>query len=428
LDKITRDLAEHLQACSEDEEVPVIIKYREGVVATRAVIRGVQPTYRYSLFRGAATRVRARDVEAISREPAIEKVYQDLPVHTCLDVSVPLVSVPPVWEAGYSGRGIKVAIVDTGIDPAHPDFRGRIAATTYFKGSSYADDNGHGTHVAGILAGSGAASGGRYRGVAPEASLYIAKVLDADGNGLMSDVMAGIEWAVEQRVRVINLSLGGAGPCDGSDALSETCDVAVEAGYVVCVAAGNAGPGARTVGPPGCGRLLITVGASTDGDELADFSGRGPTIDGRTKPDLLFPGMGIVSCRARDTSIGRVIDDYYLETSGTSMATPHAAGVAALLLGAKPDLSPAQIKDALMKTAVSLGLDGNAQGSGRADAYLAYLSQVGPPPPPPPPTPPPPPPPPTPPPPTPTPPPTPPPADGCLELIRGIFSPRRSEQ
>ncbi len=405
MDRITRGLAEHLQTCSEDEEVPVIIKYREGVVAARAVIRGVQPTFRYSLFRGAATRVRAGDIEALSREPSIERVYRDLPVHTCLDVSVPLVSVPRVWEAGYTGRGIKVAVVDTGIDSAHPDFSGRIAATTYFNGSSPADENGHGTHVAGILAGSGATSGGRYRGVAPEASLYIARVLDAHGDGLMSHVMAGIEWAVEQRVQVINLSLGGAGPCDGSDALSETCDAAVEAGYVVCVAAGNAGPGASTVGPPGCGRLVITVGASTDSDQVADFSGRGPTSDGRTKPDLLFPGAGIISCRARGTSIGRVIDDYHVETSGTSMATPHAAGVAALLLEARANLSPAQLKDILMNTAVSLGLDGNAQGSGRADAYQAYLGQAGP----------------TPPPPSPTPPSPPSSAEGCRELIRKIF-------
>ncbi len=395
--KITRSLAEEMKARSQEEEIPVIVKYREDVVRARAfIVRGVEPTYQYRMLRAAAMKAKVKDIEALEQDPAIERVWPDLPVHTCLDFSVPLIKAPQVWTAGYRGRGIKIAIVDTGIDPDHPDFAGRIAATAHFIGNSFLDDNGHGTHVAGIAAGNGAASGGKYRGVAPEATLYIAKALDANGDGMMSDAMAGIEWAVEQRVHVIGLSLGGEGPCDGTDALSETCDVAVEAGYVVCVAAGNAGPGARTVGPPGCARQVITVGASTDDDQVLSFSARGPTSDGRVKPDLLFPGVNIVSCRARGTSKGRVINEYYTETSGTSMATPHAVGAAALLLEAKPGLTPAQVKDLLMKTAVDLGLAPNTQGSGRGDIYQAYLGEEGPPSPP-------------------------PGGEGCGELIRQLF-------
>jgi serine protease AprX len=199
----------------------------------------------------------------------------------------------------------------------------------------------------------------------------------------MSEVIAGLEWAVQQRVKVINLSLGGVGPCDGSDALSTACDAAVDQGVMVCVAAGNYGPGASTVGPPGCARNVLTVGACSTQDVIPSFSARGPTSDGRVKPDVLLPGVDIVACRAQNTSMGMPVDALYAKASGTSMATPHAAGLAALLLQAFPDLTPAQLKERLMNTAKDLGQDANAQGKGRADAYQAYLgSSVTPPPPP----------------------------------------------
>jgi subtilisin family serine protease len=203
----------------------------------------------------------------------------------------------------------------------------------------------------------------------------------------MSEVMAGLEWAVEQGVQVINLSLGGLGPCDGTDALSTTCDAAVDRGVLVCVASGNYGPGASTIGPPGCARKVLTVGACTKEDAIASFSGRGPTSDGRIKPDILVPGVDIVSCRAHDTSLGDPVDALYTTSSGTSMAAPHATGICALLLEAFPNLTPAELKARVMDTALNLGLDSNTQGSGRADAFQAYegTPSTSPPPPPPPP-------------------------------------------
>jgi len=225
--------------------------------------------------------------------------------------------------------------------------------------------------VAGAAAGSGAASGGRYRGVAPGATLYIAKSLDDHGSGMMSDVMAGIEWAVAQRVHVIGLSLGSEGPADGSDALSQTCDIAVQLGVVVCTAAGNAGPRKSSVGAPGVAQEVITVGATSDNDAVLNFSGRGPTQDNRPKPDVCFPGQNIISCRARGSSVGQVIDDYYTEMSGTSMAAPQAVGAVALILQRRPDLTPAQVKEILKQTAVNIGGDINAQGNGRADLLRA---------------------------------------------------------
>ncbi|MBI4299940.1 MAG: S8 family serine peptidase, partial [Chloroflexi bacterium] len=161
------------------------------------------------------------------------------------------------------------------------------------------------------------------------------------------------------------------GVTDGSDPLSLTCDAAVARGAVVCAAAGNDGPRGGSIGSPGAARNVITVGASTDSDQLADFSSRGPTADGRVKPDLLMPGYGIISCRARGTNMGHVIDEFYTEASGTSMATPHASGTVALLLEAKPDLNPAQVKNVLIRSCVNLGLPPNSQGAGRVDAYRA---------------------------------------------------------
>lgn len=376
--KLTRSVVRAMNAVDNQDKIPIIVKYREGLVTTRAFVDGARPKYHYGFFRGAAWDARPREVATLAAAPEIERIWLDLPVHTCLDSATARVNAPQAWNLNYTGQGIRIAIIDTGIDASHPDFQGRIATGVNLRGGSYLDDCGHGTHVAGAAAGSGAASGGRYRGVAPAATLYIAKALDADGSGMMSDVMAGVEWAVSQRVHIIGLSLGSDGPGDGTDALSETCDMAARAGIVVCTAAGNSGPRRSSVGAPGVARNVITVGASSDDDTVLDFSGRGPTQDGRSKPDVCFPGDNIISCRARGASVGRVIDDYYTEMSGTSMATPQAVGAVALILQRRPELKPAQVKEILKQTAVSMGADINAQGMGRADVLRAIQSNMSP--------------------------------------------------
>ena len=385
-----------ISALPSEEVVPVIVKYTSASLMAAGLVEGLalspealarfaeeilKPwreaiSRHFRLIPATALRVKAGELKALEEDPRVEAIWPDKPVYALLDVSVPLIRAPQVWEKGFTGRGIKVAVVDTGIDYEHPDFSGRILAYTSFVGGDGKDDHGHGTHVAGIIAGSGEASGGKYRGVAPEALLLSAKVLRADGSGMMSDVMAGIEWAVEQGAKVINLSLGSPGPCDGTDALSAMCDAAVRAGVVVCAAAGNDGPAPGTIGSPGCAREVITVGASDDYDQVASFSSRGPTADGRVKPDILFPGVGIVSCRAGGTSMGNPVDDFYTSASGTSMATPHASGVAALLLQAYPDLTPAQVKARMMDSALNLNLDPNTQGAGRGDALAALEAEI----------------------------------------------------
>jgi serine protease AprX len=367
--KIASALADQLSAPGAPQEHRIIVRYKADVtVASRPLAaRGVQARH-FMLLPAAAMRASASQVRELAASDAVERIWPDLRVYTCLDTTAMQIRAPQVWNAGYTGRGVSVAVVDTGIDPGHPDFAGRIMAMHDLTGEGVRDVHGHGSHVAGIVAG----AGNRYKGIAPEASLYVAKVLHQDGSGYMSEVMAGLEWAVQQGVQVINLSLGGIGPCDGTDALSTTCDAAVDRAVMVCVASGNYGPGASTVGPPGCARKVLTVGACSKEDAIASFSARGPTSDGRVKPDILMPGIDIVSCRAQGTSMGTPVDALYTKSSGTSMATPYATGVCALLLEAFPALTPAQLKSRLMDTALDLGLDDNAQGSGRGDAYQAY--------------------------------------------------------
>ncbi len=401
-------LRPQVRAMDAAEPLRVIVKYRDSVLlsAIEAII-GVPAAHQilFRLISASALSIPSSAVNALAERDEVEMIWYDEPVHTMLDVSVPLIGAPSVWQAGFTGKGIRVGVVDTGIDPNHLDFAGRIAQMKDFTGEGPVDNNGHGTHVAGIIGGTGAASDGRYKGVAPECTYYTAKVLRGNGSGSTSDVMAGIEWAVQQGVQVINMSLGSDGACDGTDALSVLCDEAVRRGIVMCIAAGNAGPSASTVGSPGCAKTVITIGATTKSDQVASFSSRGPTSDGRVKPDVCFPGSSIVACRAGGTSMGMPVDSYYTSASGTSMATPHATGACALLLQAKPGLSPQQIKDTLMNTAKDLQLDPNTQGKGRSQVFAAYQSALGQTP-------------------TPTPPPVPtptPPGDGCLSIVKGLL-------
>ena len=378
--KLTQGLLRGMSQVKADERVPIIVLYKptRRVMRHRERVRGLTESYSYHLRPFVHMHAIPEAIRRLQDDPDIVKIYEDLPVHAYLDTSVPHIQVPRLWDEGLNGEGVRIAIIDTGIDAGHPDFEGRIVDTADFTGEGPEDGHGHGTHCASIAAGSGASSEGKYRGVAPQASIYTAKVLRSDGSGMMSDVMAGIDWAVDQGIQIISLSLGGPGPCDGNDALCKLCDAAVEQGAVIVVAAGNDGPGAYTVGSPGCARNVITVGASTDQDRVALFSSHGPTVDGRLKPDILLPGTNIVAARAEGTSLGTVVNQYYISASGTSMATPHAAGVCALLLQANPDLTPEEIKSRLTATAVDLGDTPYAQGKGRVDAWKAQHASVQP--------------------------------------------------
>lgn len=296
-----------------------------------------------------------------------------------LDHNLVQVAAPQAWRSGYTGQGVRVAVLDTGADFNHPDLVGQVVARADFstEGGDAVDRDGHGTHVASLIAGTGAAARGERRGVAPDADLLIGKVLGDDGFGSESQVIAGMEWAAPQ-ADVVNMSLGGDEPSDGTDPMSLALDaLSREHGTLFVVAAGNDGT-YWPITAPAAAASALTVGAVDDQDRLADFSSRGPLVGSRAaKPELVAPGVEILAARAAGTTMGRPLDARYTAASGTSMATPHVAGAAALLAQRHPDWSGEQIKAALVGAAEPLpGADAYDVGAGRLHAARALSGAV----------------------------------------------------
>ena len=348
---------------------------RQGIPLT------VQRTFGY-LLHGVVVSLPAGDVGHLAGLPGVSGVYPDRQVHLELAESVALIGADQVWplldanNQAVTGQGVSVAVIDTGIDYTHPDLGGCFGPgckvsggyDLYNNDADPLDDNGHGTHCAGIVA-----ANGILKGVAPGASLYAYKVLSAYGTGNVSVIIAGIERAADpdqdpataDAVDIISMSLGLPGAPD--DPWPLAVDAAVEQGIVVAVSAGNSGPLYESVESPGLAQLSLSVGAVDKTDQIAPFSSRGPIpgYDGWLKPDLLAPGVDIVS-----TYLGEI----YASSSGTSMAAPHAAGAAALVKQMHPRWTPEMIQVSLMNTAVDLGLDVHTQGAGRLQVDRAVAA------------------------------------------------------
>lgn len=365
---------------TDTEEIPVLIRYNKECPKEdrnnlfESCNSGAHNHLKEDLpiINSAKGHLTPEKIKEVRTHQAVEKIYYDREVTAFLDIADPSTGAEKIRQSRHlSGRGVTIAVLDTGIYP-HMDLttpENRIIAFhDLINGETQPyDDNGHGTHCAGDAAGNGVASDGKYIGPAPEASLVGVKVLDAAGGGSLSTIIEGIQWCIENKdtydIDIINLSLGAeALESFRDDPLSMAAQEAWHQGIVVCAAAGNSGPAPATIGTPAINPFIITVGASHDqttidrsDDTIAEFSSRGPTIDGFIKPDIYAPGTDIISLLAPDSTSAKeyaehIIDENYMQMSGTSMATPICAGVVALMLEASPDLSPNDVKSILQMT------------------------------------------------------------------------------
>jgi serine protease AprX len=322
----------------------------------------------------------------------IKKIYLDRKVKAHLDISTPTTRANQIWSFGNQGEGVTIAIIDTGIAP-HPDLGSRIIAfhDVINKKAQPYDDNGHGTHCAGCAAGNGSKSNGKYKGSAPKASLVGVKVLNQFGEGRISDLIAGVDWCIQQHekynIRILSLSLGSETNSSSlDDPLCQIVEQAWNKGLVVVAAAGNNGPKEQSITTPGISPQIITVGATNtkrtaqrEDDQIATFSSRGPTPDGWIKPDIVAPGHEIISLRSKGSFLDLLmfynrVGSHYFSLSGTSMATPIVAGIVALLLEKKPELTPDEVKDILLNHTYPLDEPEHAAGKGLVDAITAYQS------------------------------------------------------
>lgn len=326
----------------------------------------------------------------------IKAVYQNTHITAQMNNAKKIVNWDNPHEKGVNGKDITIAILDTGIAPIE-DFtkpRNRIIGFKDFinnKTAAY-DDNGHGTHVAGIAAGNGIRSNGRYCGIAYESNLVGVKILDKAGKGNASNVLAGIQWIIDNKskynIRIANLSIGSP-TTTSTDPLVKAVNAAWDKGIIMTIAAGNNGPKSGTITSPGISKKAITVGSSDDNQSVTiwgttqeNFSGRGPTLECIIKPDIIAPGADIVSCLTptpytdQNSDELKVVDDYYLKLSGTSMSTPIVCGAIALLLQKNPNLTPDDVKYMLKFSTTDLGYSQNQQGWGLLD-IKKLLSKEG---------------------------------------------------
>lgn len=397
-DKLFESLSQEMDKAKDEDELSVIIVFNEKVnevkqSAMKNVLGSYKTKYEYKNIPAVAMKLSKKQINELSKLDIVNHIEYDEEVKAVMDTADYWCGTEEARNdfnvdgnrdgnnSSYSKDDVVVAVIDTGIDGNHVDLDGQkiIGWKDYVGNQSSAyDDHGHGTHVSGMVAGEGDGNS-NYKGVAEGAALVGVKVLDSQGSGSMSDVAAAIDWCVTNKnvygIDVINMSLGTSGSSDGTDAASLAVNNAVNNGIIVLVAAGNSGSSKYTIGSPGAAEKSITVAAMADvgegGFNLTDFSSRGPTADGRMKPDISAPGYNI-NAPAANTTNG------YAVKSGTSMATPFTAGTVALMLDANPNLTPTQVRNILNSTAEDWGPNGQDvdYGYGRLNGYQA-VKQAG---------------------------------------------------
>ncbi|QNP68997.1 S8 family serine peptidase [Streptomyces roseirectus] len=364
-----------MKTAARDPFAGLAVRERRALPAVDGEAFAVSGAATPALWKAVTGRASARTADGASAPVRpITRVWLDAKVRASLAESVPRIGAPALWKSGQTGKGVTVAVLDSGVDETHPDLKGVEVTQKNFSGAPDVKDRyGHGTHVASILAGSGARSGGRYKGVAPGVRLLDGKVLADDGFGDTSGIVAGMQWAVDQGARVVNMSLGSL-DSPGTDPM-EAAVARLSGKALFVVSAGNDGAKPGTIGTPGSAPAALTVGSVDKQDRIADDSSRGPNLDGTPKPDITGPGVDITA--AQTTQGSEPAGDGYAVHSGTSMAAPHVAGAAALLLQRRPELSGARLKSLLTGSAEpNPRLSAHEQGAGRVDVARAAGAQV----------------------------------------------------
>ena len=388
--------------------VEVIVRSVAGALGASQAVDSVggKTLVDLPIIDGVSAKIPAEALQHLRGVPGITQVEENAPIgfHGAPSSSTShriqkVVNSDKLWETGVNGSGVTVALLDTGVYAAHPDLAGRVLHCedlSHERGTvaECADTFGHGTFMAGLIAGNGASSDGKYQGAAPGANIVAVKAAGYDGSTDVSTILAGIQWTVAHKaiygIDVLNLSLGTDSSQDYRlSPLNYAVEQAWKAGITVVVSAGNSGPDASTVMKPGDDPYVITVGASNDegsmtvnDDQVPVFSSKGPTrANGLTKPDVVAPGVHTVSLRSPGSAIDNkygstaAIGSGYFKGTGTSMSTATVSGVVAQILQANPSLTPDQVKHRLMSTSRKIAnTDPNAAGAGVVDAYAASTS------------------------------------------------------
>ena len=399
---------EVLKALQAGRSIDVIVVARGGLNVLEADLRrsGLKHTVRVPIAHGVAVQLTPASIDHFRADANVARLIYDAPVRltdtpfnpTALATAYPaVVDALPVWSnplAPLTGQAIGIAVIDSGV-ASHPDLANRVIVSQNFNPNVTGTDDayGHGTAVAGIIAGNGTAGPGRFIGVAPQANLISLRVNDGNGGAPTSAIMNAIQWAVINRntynIRVINLSLQASVQ---ESYHTSPIDAAVEyawlKGLVVVVAAGNSGPNSALYAPAN-DPYVITVGATDDqgtvattDDTLAGFSSYGVTQDGFTKPDFVAPGRRIITTLAPNSSFALnypnfLVGSQYIQLSGTSVAAPVVSGLAALYIESNPTVRPGQLKAVLLATANRLGVAGSGGGYPDAQHAITYSGLIG---------------------------------------------------
>lgn len=398
--------ASKLSQLTDLSSVTVIVTYREQPTTQDVALLktlGLK-TLEFKHLPMVAVQGPLTSIQQLFAQTSILSIYYDKPLDYLLKESVPYIGADQVWqELGYTGKGVTAAVIDSGIDTTHPDLKlgektiqniKLLVGNSIFDGEPVYLENmentdtssGHGTHVAGTIAGSGSASDESYKGLAPDAKLV--GIGAGDGLSILW-ALAGFDYVLDKQqeynIKVISNSWGTTGEYSPNNPINIASKKAHDAGMVVVFAAGNSGPGDNTLNPYSVAPWVIGVVAGTKDGKLADFSSRGVPGDSLLHPTITAPGVDIVSTRSSTGTVMNGLDarkdamlipaeylPYYTTASGTSMATPHISGVVALMLEANPKLSPDIVKDVLVKTARPVdGFQLHEVGAGYVDAYAA---------------------------------------------------------